>query len=163
MNHNKMLCRVALLFAVLAVIPSSSPANSTDGSDPGQDLLSPQDHLPTGGNDLTIYLPGDVTGDGFVGSDDLVQILTSWGASGGVTWRDGDISPYGDGVNTGDGFIGVDDYVDVLTYWGTSGNPPVPNHAPEPVTVFGVCIGLAGLAGYARRRFKIGRNRRHGA
>lgn len=67
------------------------------------------------------WIAGDASGDGFVGADDLVCILSHWGASGpDVTWYMGDIAPYGDGSNPGDDFVGADDYVDVLTYWGSS-------------------------------------------
>lgn len=75
-------------------------------------------------------LPGDVTGDNFVGADDLVAILTNWGLS--PANRDqGDL--------TGDGLVGADDYVEVLTYWG-SGYPSEP--LPEPAT-----LGLLLIAG----------------
>ena len=59
---------------------------------------------------------GDVTGEGFVGADDLVAILTNWGGTGNVPWENGDIAPYGDGSDPGDDFVGADDYVEVLTY-----------------------------------------------
>ena len=86
---------------------------------------------------------GDVTGEGFVGADDLVQILTNWGDTGDVPWEDGDIAPYGDGSNPGDDFIGADDYVEVLTYWGTdyTGSEPV----PEPAALVLLLIGSLAL------------------
>ena len=71
----------------------------------------------------TRALPGDATGDGFVGADDLVKILTYWGQSG-LFRLQGDL--------TGDGFVGADDYVEVLTYWAT-GTPSAP--IPEPTTL----------------------------
>ena len=90
---------------------------------------------------------GDVTEDLFVGADDLVQILSNWGASGaGATWNMGDIAPYGDGTNPGDDFVGADDYVEVLTFWGVS-YPPEP--IPEPA-VFSLLL-LGGLALLRRR------------
>ena len=94
---------------------------------------------------------GDVTGEGFVGADDLVAILTNWGASGaGVTWEMGDIAPYGDGSDPGDDFIGADDYVEVLTFWGTT-YPPEPGEAvPEPAALGLLLVGA--LMGILRRR-----------
>ena len=92
------------------------------------------------GSDSEIFLatpalPGDATCDNSVNSDDLVRILTNWGASGpAVSWEMGDVSPNTDGDN----FIGVDDYVEVLTYWG-SGTPPEP--VPEPAVVALVLFG----------------------
>ncbi len=98
----------------------------------------------------SVHNPGDVTGEGFVGADDLVAILTNWGVSGaGVTWETGDIAPYNDGTNTGDDFIGADDYVAVLTNWGTT-YPPEPGEAvPEPATI--AMLALAGAALILRR------------
>ena len=91
---------------------------------------------------------GDVTKDGFVGADDLVRILTYWGASGpSVTWDMGDCAPYNDGINTGDHFIGSDDYVEVLTFWGAS-YPTEP--IPEPATL-GLLL-LGGLVLLRRRK-----------
>ena len=93
------------------------------------------------GNAGLLHNPGDVTEDGFVGSDDLIQVLTNWGATGPqVTWEMGDCAPYYGGINPGDDFIGSDDYVEVLTYWGT----------PEPATL-GV-LALGALAALIRRR-----------
>ena len=80
-----------------------------------------------GGSPIQVFVPGDASGDGFVGSDDLVTVLTYWGQTGAVP-EQGDL--------TGDGFVGVDDYVEVLTYWG-SGSPPEP--IPEP-TMLGLLL-----------------------
>ena len=99
------------------------------------------DGLPTPHN------RGDVTEDNFVGADDLVAILTNWGASGaGVTWAMGDCAPWGDGSNPGDDFVGADDYVEVLTNWGAD-YPTEP--VPEPATL-GLLL-LGGLAELRRR------------
>lgn len=68
-------------------------------------------------------LPGDVNGDGFVGADDLVTILTNWGQSGMFRLQ-GDLD--------NDGFIGGTDYTEVLTNWGT-GTPY--ELIPEPTTL----------------------------
>ena len=76
--------------------------------------------------------PGDVTGEGFIGADDLVVILTNWGTSGAIR-QQGDLS--------GDGFVGADDYVEVLTYWG--GGPP-PEFTPEPAAL-GLFLGVLAI------------------
>ena len=76
---------------------------------------------------------GDINGDGFVGADDLVTVLTYWGQSG-ITRNEGDL--------TGDQFVGADDYVEVLTCWG-SGTPPEP--IPESTTLI-ILLSLSSLA-----------------
>ena len=92
--------------------------------------------------ELDVHLPGDVTGDGWVGGDDLTVILTNWGLSG-RTREQGDL--------TGEGFVGGDDYSQVLTYWGT-GTPPgsLVTTAPEPTTL--ALLLLSSLALRRRRR-----------
>ena len=77
--------------------------------------------------------PGDTTGDGFVGADDLVVILSNWGKVGAVRLQ-GDLN--------GDGFVGADDYVEVLTYWGVS---PPPEPLPEPASMSLIIIGSLAL------------------
>ena len=86
-----------------------------------------------------IFMHGDADGDGFVGADDLVAVLTYWGQTN---------PPIGD--LSGDGFVGSDDYVEVLTYWGNSSTAPEP--APEPATL--LVLAGASLAVLARRRNK---------
>ena len=76
-------------------------------------------------------LPGDVTGDGFVGADDLTRILTYW-AQWGKTREEGDL--------TGDGFVGADDYVEVVTFWAAVGEP-IPTAVPEPGTLLTLLAG----------------------
>ena len=86
---------------------------------------------------------GDVTEDGFVGTDDLVQVLSKWGTAGPqATWDMGDCAPYNGGVNPGDDFVGSDDYVEVLTYWGT----------PEPATLGLLSIPALAIVLRCRRR-----------
>ena len=89
-----------------------------------------------------VSIPGDVTGDGWVGGDDLTVILTHWGLSG-MSRQQGDL--------TGDGFIGGDDYSEVLTYWGT-GNPMEPLLASVPEPASAVMLGLLVPPLLARRR-----------
>ena len=84
---------------------------------------------------------GDANGDGFVGADDLVTVLSNWGRSpAGRT--EGDLN--------GDSLVGADDYVQVLTYWGTdyTGAEPV----PEPATMFIILAG--GLPAVRSRRYR---------
>ena len=76
--------------------------------------------------------PGDVNGDGFVGSDDLVTVLTYWGQTG-ATREQGDL--------TGDGFVGSDDYIEVLGHWGSGNVPPESSAVPEPSTMAVSLIG----------------------
>jgi len=52
-------------------------------------------------------VPGDVTGDGHVGVDDLLLVISSWGFCPGC---DADID--------GDDYVGVDELLVVLQYWG---------------------------------------------
>lgn len=54
-------------------------------------------------------LPGDVSGDGFVGVDDLLIVIADWSCFGSVCIGD---------VN-GDLVVNVDDLLLVITYWGT--------------------------------------------
>jgi hypothetical protein len=70
-------------------------------------------------------LTGDLSGDVFVGQDDLNIILTNWGQN--VTqgdWSQGD--PYGDG------FVGQDDLGQILGAWGQGIPPGVANFNPVP-------------------------------
>ena len=95
--------------------------------------------------DTTLFegiIPGDVSGDGFVGGDDLTEILTHWGQFG-MTREQGDLN--------GDFFVGGDDYGEVLANWG-EGTPPPPLAiaTPEPATLGLLLVG--GLALLRRKR-----------
>ena len=88
--------------------------------EPWGDLFPSGNGLPGGdwSFDLNV-LPGDATGDGFVGQDDLDTVLGNWGGT----------VPPGDpasGDLSGDGFVGQDDLDTVLGNWGGSLPPPPP-------------------------------------
>ena len=95
-------------------------------------------YSPTASIILAEFIPGDANGDNFVGSDDLVAVLSGWGQSG-ASRQQGDL--------TGDGFVGSDDYVEVLTFWGDGFPPAEPT--PEPATLGLLLVG--GLAMLRRR------------
>ncbi|MDG2292492.1 MAG: agmatine deiminase family protein [Phycisphaerales bacterium] len=52
-------------------------------------------------------IPGDVTGDGHVGVDDLLAVIADWGCFGSCT-----------GDATDDGYVVVDDLLLVIANWG---------------------------------------------
>ena len=53
-------------------------------------------------------MPGDASGDGFVGVDDLLIVIAGWNCTG--TGCPGDVD--------GDQFVGVDDLLAVIANWG---------------------------------------------
>jgi hypothetical protein len=79
-------------------------------------------------------LPGDVTGDGFVGVGDLNTVLANWNQA----VAPGDLSS---GDVTGDGFVGIQDLNTVLGNWNASVTPP---EVPGDVTGDGF-VGVADL------------------
>jgi len=88
-------------------------------------------------------LAGDMNNDGFVGIDDLNNVLSNWNASAPAP-----NSPPGD-VN-GDGFVGIDDLNWVLSNWN-NGTPPAEDAAiPEPAML--ALLSLGALATFGRRR-----------
>ena len=83
--------------------------------------------------DLNTTLLGDITGDGFVGAEDLDILIANWGDMVGArAASSGDLS--------GDGVVGQADLNIVLGAWG-DGNPPDVN-VPEPGTLALFGIGL---------------------
>ncbi len=68
-----------------------------------------------------IVIPGDMTGDGFVGVDDLNVVLNNWNRQ---------VDPLTNGDTTGDGWVGIEDLNNVLSNWNT-GTPP---KRVDPVT-----------------------------
>ncbi|XAM01717.1 endonuclease/exonuclease/phosphatase family protein [Phycisphaeraceae bacterium D3-23] len=86
-------------------------------------------------------LIGDLTGDGFVGVEDLDLLLAHWGDT--VTrydWSRGDLS--------GDGVVGQADLDAVLAHWSNGTAPDV--NIPEPGTL-GALLLAGGLLGRRRR------------
>lgn len=83
-------------------------------------------------------LLGDITGDGFVGVDDLDILLANWGENVGMGFgaiASGDLSR--------DGVVGQADLDIVLGAWGT-GTPPNTN-IPEPGTLAMLAAGAGAL------------------
>ncbi len=92
-----------------------------------------------------LAIEGDLSGDGFVGIDDLGIVLGSWNQN--VPPADPLADP------SGDGFVGIDDLNLVLANWNTGTPPgvtPASEDVPEPAG-FAVLL-LVGLPVLARRR-----------
>lgn len=138
---NGMLVVDAL--ASVQTFPFASPFNEIPLRNYTMEQFNDFANNPVGTDNFEMFdvmpaLPGDVDGDGYVGADDLVTVLTNW-AQPNMSRGQGDV--------TGDTYVGADDYVEVLTYWGTS----TPTEAmPEPATLGLVVLG--GLALLRRRR-----------
>lgn len=77
-------------------------------------------------------LPGDMDGDGFVGINDLIKVLSNWNRH--VTTHDTQL-----GDSTGDGFVGIDDLNWILANWN-AGTPPT-SSVPEPAAAGLVLLG----------------------
>ncbi len=88
----------------------------------------------------TLYLAGDLNGDGFVGQDDLNLILSRWGQSATAgNWLLGDPS--------GDGFVGQDDLNAVLGNWGSGLALGASSAVCEPNSAILCCAAaIVGLA-----------------
>lgn len=91
----------------------------------------------------TLPIEGDLDYDGYVGLDDLAQVLEHWNENAGVgNTQAGDI--------TSDGYVGLDDLQIILDHWneGTPTTPPGTN-IPEPASA--LLLGLS-TALLVRRR-----------
>lgn len=88
------------------------------------------------------YLAGDLTGDGFVGIEDLGIVLGNWNA----TVAHG-VFTLGD--PTGDGFVGIEDLNVILGNWNAGTPPSDVANIPEPGTV--ALLGLGTLSLLRRR------------
>ncbi len=81
------------------------------------------------------FLPGDLDGDGVVGSGDLDLVRANWGTNGSS------------GDANGDGVVNASDLDIVRANWGASVSAAV----PEPQSL--VCLGILAAAwGFGRRR-----------
>ena len=106
-------------------------------------------------------VPGDANNDGSVDGSDLSLLLTNWNSVGGAGWFNGDFNL--------DGCVDGSDLSILLSHFGYSApggaqydifdagtevqrNDPLTKHTPEPLTILAVFTGIAGLAGYIRRR-----------
>jgi hypothetical protein len=78
-----------------------SEGNGTPGDFVNSDLSSVAECLPE--------CPGDITGDGRVGLEDLAQLLGHYGDTG-ASYEDGDL--------TGDGEVGLNDLAELLGLYG---------------------------------------------
>lgn len=91
-------------------------------------------------------LIGDLSGDGFIGQDDLNIVLGNWGQNVMAgNWKMGD--------SNGDGFVGQDDLNDVLGGWGQGAIGAVAGstHAvPEPHAILLGAIAAAMCLVYQR-------------
>ena len=78
-------------------------------------------------------LLGDITDDGFVGSDDLQLVLLEWGHTPPQFFPMADV--------TDDGFVGSGDLNPVLNDWGKMVGAGVTG-VPEPATIALTLLGL---------------------
>lgn len=93
---------------------AASGANLVAPTDGGTSLvLNP---LTVTIGDVTIPCTGDTTGDGFVGPDDLFELLSNFGQSVAGGPADGDIDPEG----APDGTVGPSDLFLLLANFGTT-------------------------------------------
>lgn len=146
-NRQGLLRLVIVTAGILAGLSSFSLAISVepDVTASGQDEFG-----SVNAYGLSWPMPGDANGDGYVGAGDLAMLLGSWNLSG-PSGMEGDLD--------GDGYVGASDYTVVLTYWDTlwDTSPSPAPHAPEPLSLFGVGMGLVGLARYGQKRLSIWR------
>lgn len=89
-----------------------------------------------------VPIPGDMTGDGFVGADDLAVLINRWN-----TFVTGGDQTQGD--LTGDGYVGADDLAWMIDAWNTGTLPVAATSVPEPATV--ALLTLLLVAVQARR------------
>ncbi len=84
---------------------------------------------------LEVLLRGDLSGDGFVGIDDLNLVLGNWNQNVPPA------EPLAD--PTGDGFVGIEDLNEVLGNWNI-GTPPseAAGTVPEPASFLALSFGL---------------------
>ena len=84
-------------------------------------------------------IPGDLNGDGFVGSGDLDIVRGAWGQS---------VSGAAAGDPSGDGVVGSADLDIIRGNWGATSAATA---VPEPACVALACMAIAMLIGWRRR------------
>ncbi|MCD4699869.1 MAG: PEP-CTERM sorting domain-containing protein, partial [Phycisphaerae bacterium] len=109
--------------------------------------------------------PGDANADGAVDVSDLAVLGTNYGTIGGAGWADGDFnldvcvdisdlailgSHYGYNAGGGAQYYDIFDENTELQR-----DLPLTKHTPEPLTMLAVGMGIAGLAGYVRKRRRV--------
>lgn len=142
---------VSVLAALICLVPSGTvQADRGDvTADGGADLAALTKWVFDEGSG-SYYLPGDANGDGKVDGGDLSvwQMNYSPVGSPGITLEMGD-------WNMDSKVDGADLAIWQMNYDPVGSEPPFedpPAHAPEPLTVIGLVMGLGGLGTYLRRR-----------
>ena len=88
------------------------------------------------------FLPGDANGDGTVDLQDFGILKSNFGTTG-ATWAQGDFN--------GDGMVDLQDFGVLKGNFGNNWQES-DKSVPEPLTMMGVGLAIAGLGGYLRKR-----------
>jgi len=138
----------------------SSPTSLDGGMGPAlndQDQLALTVYFTDGSSsvlrfDLTgVFAPGidgDLTGDGYVGVEDLDVVLANWGRTTFAgSWRDGDAD--------GDGVVGQGDVDHLIAHWGEGTLPGAVIPEPASAAVWLTLLGLSTRRRHAGHRQKM--------
>jgi len=122
----------------------TTPVSFTQSIDPDVDttvdITATGTLLATDTFSRELYMPGDITGDDFVGGEDLDVLFANWGQTVASAGFGGDLS--------GDGVVGEADLAFLLASW-SDGSPPA-GLVPEPGSL--ALLGLCSLGLLRRRR-----------